>query len=211
MTILTASQTWPFGAALAVMLGLALLEVAGLMMASSPSVWLDHFMPHLHVDADGPLGWLQVGRVPLLVLLILFLAGFSMSGYAIQAVAYHQSGELLSPLLASIPASLAGIAAWAFGGAVVGRLLPGDQTSAVSELSLIGRAGVLMRGTAVRGHAAEAKVYDSFGRAHYVMVEPEDETQSLAEGCAVLLVGKVGARFHCIVNPYATTAQSDRP
>ncbi|MCZ8255461.1 MAG: DUF1449 family protein, partial [Polaromonas sp.] len=75
MIIFTAAETWPFGAALAVMVGLSIVEGAGLMLAHSPSHILESLMPHIPDDMEGPLGWLHVGKVPLLVLLILFLAG----------------------------------------------------------------------------------------------------------------------------------------
>jgi hypothetical protein len=80
--------------------------------------------------------------------------------------------------------------------------MPKDETSAVSELSLIGRAGIIVRGTATQSLAAEAKVRDAYGRAHYVLVEPDFADQSFAEGSDVLLVKKVGVRYRCIRNPH---------
>jgi hypothetical protein len=81
-------------------------------------------------------------------------------------------------------------------------VMPKDETSAVSETTLIGRAGVIVKGHAKAGLAAEAKVRDSYGRSHYVMVEPDVETEVFNEGSDVLLVKKVGARFRCIRNPH---------
>ena len=36
---------------------------------------------------EGALGWLHVGKVPVLVLLVLFLLGFALCGYAVQLIA----------------------------------------------------------------------------------------------------------------------------
>lgn len=204
MLILTAPQTWPFGAALATMVGLAALEGIGLLFAASPAMWLDDLLPDAPEGMDGLLGWLHVGRVPLLVLLILFLAGFAVAGYAVQTASYQMVSTLLPAWLAAIPAGLAGLSCVSAGGAVLKKLFPGDQTSAVSEQSLLGRAGVVVRGIARQGLAAEAKVSDVHGHTHYVMVEPDIAGDTLDEGSPILLVRKVGARFHAIVNPHPT-------
>lgn len=202
MVIFTAPETWPFGAALAVMVGLSIVEGAGLILAYSPSHLLDSLLPDTPDGADGPLGWLHVGKVPLLVLFILFLAGFSVSGYVIQSAAHGLSGALLPAWLASIPAFLAGVSTVNGIGGLIARIMPGDETSAVSEQTLIGRAGVIVKGHARDGMAAEAKVRDANGRAHYVMVEPDIAEQILNEGTAIVLVRKAGARFKCIRNPH---------
>lgn len=202
MILLTAEQTWPFGASLAVMLGLSVLEGAGLLIAHSPSSWLDSLLPEAPDGVDGPLGWLHLGKVPMLVLLILFLTGFALSGYLIQGVALSLSGHLLPAWVASIPAAFAGLSVTSGLGNLIARVVPRDESSAVSEQSLIGRAGVVVRGIARNGFAAEAKVRDVHGRAHYVMVEPDLPEQTFEEGTNVLLVKKIGVNFRCIRNPH---------
>lgn len=202
MIIFTAPETWPFGAALAVMVGLSIVEGAGLILAHSPSHILESLMPDVPDGVEGPLGWLHVGKVPLLVLLILFLAGFTVSGYVIQSVSHGLAGSLLPAWLACIPAFLAGISTVNGVGGLLAKIVPGDETSAVSEQTLIGRAGVIVGGHARDGMAAEAKVRDANGRAHYVMVEPDIADQTLDEGTAIVLVRKAGARFKCIRNPH---------
>lgn len=144
----------------------------------------------------------HLGKVPLLVLLILFLAGFSVSGYVIQVAAQSVSGSLLPAWLASIPAVFAGMSTLSGVGALLAKVVPGDETTAVSEESLIGRVGVIVRGVAKQGLAAEAKVRDSYGKAHYVMVEPDLPEQNFDEGASILLVRKTGVRFRCIANPH---------
>lgn len=202
MVVLTAPESWPFGSALAVMVGLSVIEGAGLLLSTSPSHWLDSLIPDQPHILDGPLGWLHVGKVPFLVLIILFLAGFAVCGYAVQTIAFTVLGGLLPAWVASIPAALTGISTVRAIGALLARIAPGDETSAVSEQSLIGRAGVVVRGNAKADFAAEAKVRDAHGRVHYVMVEPDFPDQTFAEGTDVLLVKKVGARFRCIKNPH---------
>jgi hypothetical protein len=195
-------ETWPFAAALAVMVGLAVIEGLGLMLAYSPSSALDAMLPDSIDGVDGALGWLHLGRVPMLVLLILFLAGFAIAGYVIQGVTLKVTGAMASAWIVAIPAALAGVSTVSSIGALLARIMPKDETSAVSEQSLIGRAGMIVRGNATQSMAAEAKVRDVHGRPHYVLVEPDFADQSFAEGTDVLLVKKVGSRFRCIRNPH---------
>ncbi len=202
MTILTAPETWPFGAALAVMVGLSIIEGAGLLLAYSPSQLVDGLLPDMPDGADGLLGWLHIGKVPVLVLLILFLSGFAIGGYVVQASAQSVAGLLLPAWLASLPAFLAGVSTVKGIGSVLAKVMPQDESSAVSEQSLIGRPGVVIQGIARDGMAAQAKVRDSHGRAHYVMVEPDLSEETFAEGSDILLVKKIGARFKCIRNPH---------
>jgi hypothetical protein len=202
MILFTAPQTWPFGAALALMVTLSVLEGLGLLLAHSPSGFLDNLLPEAPDGVDGPLGWLHLGRVPMLVLLILFLTGFALSGYLIQGVALSLAGHLLPAWVAGIPAALAGLSVTSALGGLIAHLIPHDESSAVSEQSLIGRAGVVVRGVARAGMAAEAKVRDMHGRAHYVMVEPDLPEQVFEEGASVLLIRKLGASFRCIPNPH---------
>lgn len=204
MTILTAPETWPFGASLAVLVGLSIIEGAGLLLAHSPSQMLDSLLPDMPDGADGTLGWLHVGKVPLLVLLILFLSGFALAGYVLQASVQSFSGVLMPAWLASIPAFLMGISTVKGIGGVLAKIIPQDESSAVSEQTLIGRTGVVIQGIARDGMAAQAKVRDSYGRSHYVMVEPDLMEETFDEGSDILLVKKVGARFKCIRNPHPT-------
>lgn len=201
MNVLVAPQTWPFGAALAVMVGLAIIEGAGLLLAAHPSGWVEDLLPD-HPDADGVLGWLHVGKVPLLVLFILFLAGFALAGYVVQATVQSITGTLLPAWLASLPAVLAGLSSLRGIGGLIARVVPRDESTAISEQDLVGRAGIVIAGVARAGLAAQAKVRDTYGRNHYVMVEPDVEGQTFGEGASIVLVRKAGARFRCIANPH---------
>ncbi len=197
-----AQETWPFGAALLLMLALFIIEGAGLLFSVSPSSWLDGLALDTPDGVEGSLGWLHLGKVPFLVLLGIFLAGFALSGYAIQGFCQALLENLLPAWLVSFPATLAGLSLVSGLGGLIARIMPSDETSAVSELSLIGRAGIVTQGIARHGMAAQAKVRDMHGRVHYVMVEPDLEGDTFEEGSTVLLVRKIGAKFHGIKNPH---------
>src|SRR5687768_5609748 len=80
--IIAAPANLPFAVALLVMLMIGAVEALGL---GASAVHLD-----AHADMDGGgdlLGWLGIGRVPLLMLLVVFLALFGLAGLAIQQFA----------------------------------------------------------------------------------------------------------------------------
>ena len=200
MNLLTAQQTVPFGAAFVVMLGLAVLALVGLLSSFSPSEWIDHsLLPEPNSDAglDGVLGWLHLGKVPTLILLVLLLAGFSICGYLVQMLASGVSGAYLPGLVASLPAGAGAIAA-------VRRIIPRDESSIVSEREFIGRVATITSASTREGLASQARLRDAHGRAHFLLAEPDVAGLVLADGMEVLVVSRVGSIYRVIANPHPT-------
>ena len=207
MTLFTAPQTLPFGVAMLVMIGIGVIEGIGIFLAASPSELIEH---HFHLDQpgiDGPLGWLHIGKVPLLVLLVLFLLGFAIGGYLIQMFWHSLFGAYLPSPVAVIPAGLIGLSNVHMLGGLLAKIMPKDQTTAVSEQTLIGRVGMVVTGTAKQGMAAEVKIKDQHGNTHYLMVEPDVPEEEYEQGTAVLIVKKQGAIYRGIRNPHPTLIQ----
>lgn len=204
MNLFTAPETLPFGVAVALIVAIALLEGLGMLVALSPSNFIDDLLPHDMPDSglDRVLGWLHLGRVPALVLLLLFLLGYALFGYALQKVAFNLAGGFLPAWLAGLLAVPPGLATVRGLGSLVAHIIPRDETSAVSEQSLVGRGGVISAGSARRGLAAQARVRDAHGRIHYLMVEPDLDDEVFEEGAQILVVRKVGAFYRCIANPH---------
>jgi len=202
--LFTAPETWPFGVAFALIVGIALIEGLGMLISLSPSNWLDDLLPDVNGDSglDRVLGWLHLGKVPSLVLLVLFLTGYAVFGYSLQKVAHGMLGFYLPVWLAGLAAIAPGMATVRSLGALIAHIIPRDETSAVSEMSLIGRPGVVSAGAARRGWAAQARVRDTHGRTHYLMVEPDVDEEVFDEGAQILVVRKVGAFYRCIANPH---------
>jgi len=204
MGLFTAPETLPFGIAFALIVGIALLEGFGMLVSLSPSNLLDDWLPEVgHEGAlDRVLGWLHLGRVPALVILLLFLLGYTLFGYSLQKVAFGLTGAYLPGWLAAILAVPSGLATVRGLGALVAHIIPKDESSAISEQSLVGRVGVVTAGAARRGLAAQARVRDALGRSHYLMVEPDFDEEVFEEGAQVLIVRKAGAFYRCIANPH---------
>ena len=86
MTDFFEPQLWPFAVALGLVVALAVIEAAGLLIGISVSHW-DH--GEVAVETDGlvgnALGWLHFGKVPLLVILIIFLMTFAVTGIIVDS------------------------------------------------------------------------------------------------------------------------------
>jgi membrane protein implicated in regulation of membrane protease activity len=204
VSLFTAPETLPFGVGFGLSVGIALLEGFGMLVSLSPSNLIDDWLPDVGGEGalDRVLGWLHVGRVPALVLLLLFLAGYVLFGYGLQMVAHGLLGGYLPAWMAGLLAVPSGLATVRGLGSLIAHIVPRDETSIVSEQSLVGRVGVVTAGVARRGLAAQARVRDALGRSHYLMVEPDLDDEVFEEGAQVLIVRKAGAFFRCIANPH---------
>lgn len=203
MTLLTTPETWPFGVALVLLVALCIAEGVGLLLAASPSTLIDGWLPDMD-GAEGSLAWLHLGRVPTLVVLGLFLMGFALAGYVIQAFLHRVTGGYGSSWWVSVPAFLAGLSTTRLLAGLLSQVIPREETVAVSEQTLIGRVAAVTQGVAREGMAAQAKVKDQHGRVHHILVEPDVAQDVFEEGSQVLLVNKVGARYKGIQNPHPT-------
>lgn len=204
MNLFTSPETLPFGVAVALIVAIALLEGLGMLIALSPSNLIDSWLPEHAAETglDRVLGWLHLGRVPALVLLLLFLLGYALFGYALQKVAFNLFGGFVPAWAAALLAVPPGLATVRGIGSLVAHIVPRDESSAVSEQSLVGRAGIVSAGAARRGLAAQARVRDAHGRTHYLMVEPDLDDEVFEEGAQILIVRKAGAFYRCIANPH---------
>lgn len=189
MDLLIAPEAVVFTAACVLMLAIGAIEALGL---GGGDVDLD-------LDS-GMFDWLGVGRVPLLVLLVAFLAAFGSVGLAGQQTALEWTGALLSPWIA-IPAALVVALPLTAGlSRILARVIPQDETTAFEIDDLVGRAGIITVGRAASGSPARTRVVDPHGQAHHVLVEPNDPAESFAEGDTVLLVRREGIGFRAILH-----------
>ena len=197
MTLLE-PHNMPFAAALVIMAVLAIVQFIGVADFGDADVDLDADGDGLP-DAgmfDGLLTLLGIGRVPLTIWLALFLFLFAAIGISVQELAENMTG---SPLYSWLAALIAGGAALPVTGILarpLGRVMPKDHTTAVNTGSLVGRRAKITDGVARAGSPARARVKDVHGQAHYVMVEPHEETSELHAGDEVLLVRREGNTFY---------------
>jgi hypothetical protein len=197
-------EAWPFLLSGLLLIALTLIELAAQLIGMGGAAALDAWiLGENGMDiADSWLGWLHVGKVPILVLLIIFLTFFSLSGAGLLLLAKALFGLIPPAWLAGGLAALIALPGVRTAGGVLGRLIPRDETSAVSLDSLVGQVATVISGTARVNYPAQARVRNPAGQQFYVHVEPDDPAQTLATGDAVLLVRQLsGARFQAIANP----------
>jgi membrane protein implicated in regulation of membrane protease activity len=199
LDIIAAPANLPFLVALLIMLMIGAVEALGL---GASAVHLD-----VGADLDGGgdlLGWLGIGKVPLLMLLVVFLAVFGLAGLAIQQFAGPLSLWIAVPGAAAAALPLTGL-----GARGLARIMPQDETTAVSLDSLVGRRATITIGTARRGSPAQARVSDIHGQPHYVMVEPYDDAHAVGEGETVILERRQGNIFIALGRPAGLESRFD--
>lgn len=196
LEFLAAGENLAFVIALGTMVLIGLVEAVGLGSSA-----LGH---DLDIDGHGEwLGWLGFERLPLLMLLVVFLACFSVIGLVGQQIALSAIGTLLPGWIAIPAAGVAALPATGGMARIVGAIMPRDETTAIGIDQLIGLHAHILVGTAAAGSPAKARVRDFHGQTHYVMVEPDTPDTRFTEGTEILLVRRENQVFRAI--------SSDRP
>ena len=210
--ILLAPDVRPFAVAAAIMLALGGIELLTTLVGFSLSRVVGK---DIEADGDSGLGglflWINAGRLPLLVLIILALGVFAIAGFFLQGLA-HGVGL-------SIPASIAAIAAAGFSLPVIrltsrgiARIIPRDETYAVEEADFIGHVAEVSIGPLDQGLPGRVRLKDVFGNWHSLVARASPDSTPLPVGASVLLVDRDAKSFIAISAPADLIAQqhSDR-
>jgi len=210
--LLLADQCFPFTLALMLMALISLIEGVALVFAGGAvSHALDSLIPaDLGVGTLADmLGWIRVGQVPVLMLVIIFLTSFGLVGICAQWALHEQLGRFGPAWLVSIPAAIVALPVMHIFGGVIHQVLPTDETAAISEADLVGKVAVIVDGVATRGVPTQARVSVQ-DHQHYVLVEPLLEQHRFVAGDRVLLetLLKPGAFAGSIAQ--AATGETDR-
>ncbi|WP_395340409.1 YqiJ family protein [Ningiella sp. W23] len=208
---LFADANFLFSIAIGIVFFLGLLEAFGLLIGISLAAFLDNISPidvDLSADPDisasGPsdaLSWLCLNRLPLMVWLVLFLTCFGITGYTINFLSASFFNIYFAGVISISAALIAGLLLTARIGRVLARIIPKNESSAVSSSSFSGKLATITTGTARWGSPAEASVIDDFNQKHYVMVEPIESDQVFASGQQVVLVQKGKSSWQAISYP----------
>lgn len=231
LEFLCAQQNMPFTVSIGIMLFIALIEGVGAIIGFGVSDMIHSLFPSLHFDIDIPdldadldghhvdidassgftklLGWLRIGQVPFMAWLILFLTSFGLIGLIAQTISENITGMLLPGSIGSIIAFVATLPVVRVCGRFIAKVMPQDETDAVSEASFIGRTATLVLGTASAGKAAQAKLRDQHGTTHYIMVEPDVADQVFSQGDTVLVVSQAGAVYKVIEDTISDVTHQD--
>ncbi|WP_201829500.1 OB-fold-containig protein [Microvirga zambiensis] len=211
MDVLLSGSYQPFIVAGLVMTCLVAIETISLVAGFSLSHFIDQSFESetfggYHADTGetgfigGLMGWINAGRVPLLIVIITWLAAFAAAGFMLQTLA----ASLLAPLPVAVAGFIAfGLAAPAtrFTTRLVSRIVPRDETYVVSDADLIGRVAEVTLGPLDRGPAGRVKVRDTHGNWHFPMAKLADGHDPIPVGAQALLVERNGTTFLVIPAP----------
>ncbi|MCO4782337.1 MAG: DUF1449 family protein [Candidatus Cloacimonetes bacterium] len=203
LEFVSASPNLPFTVCILLLLGLSFLELVSMSFGLGISSFLDQMIPEVDFDIDLDvnaeidhpglhvfLQWIPVGRVPSLVIIILFLLIFGLIGYGLQLISMKSTGTMSNPWAVSGVCFLISFPLLSITSRALSRIIPGDETSAVSNLSFEGKTAIVTIGEAIWEKSTEAKLQDEHGKTHYLMVSPNQKDSSLKQGDEVVIIEK---------------------
>ncbi|MFT5660045.1 MAG: hypothetical protein ACI9TV_000679 [Sulfurimonas sp.] len=203
-----------FTVALVLMLFISILEGITAILGFGISSFLETILPDLDLElgsADASegvlskiLSWLNYGKVPVLIIFVCFLTAFGLVGYSMQYMFYALTSSLLSQIIV-VPIAL--IITFPFVRlftSLLEKIMPKDETSALSQESFIGKVAVITLGKASYGLPAEGKIKDKYGQTHYFMIEPESQEIEFIQGEDVLLSKQKLNGFYAIKNEHSS-------
>lgn len=204
-----AEQNGPFLATLAITLAIAAIETLSLVAGFGLAEMIDEVLPDF--DAETPevessfftdaMSWLNVGKVPFLVLLLVFLGSFTVIGYGLQLAFGGVAGFLLPAVVAGPLAFIPSLPATRLASRVFGKLMPREETYAVGDEDLVGRIAVVSLGPVTRRRHGKAKVGDRHGNTHFVRVRAAEKGNRHEVSDEVLLVSHARGLFDVIAPP----------
>jgi hypothetical protein len=207
--ILLAPEVRPFAVAAAIMVVLGGLELLTTLVGLSISELIGH---DVAVDVDSHTGigglflWINAGRVPLLILIILALGVFSIEGFLLQGIA-HAVGTALPAAIAAVAAAAGSIPVIRVASRGLARIIPRDETYAVSDADFVGKVAVVAVGPLDQGLPGRVRLKDVFGNWHTVSARASPDSQALPVGASVLLVDRDARSFVAISAPADLIAQ----
>ncbi len=223
----TAPENLPFAVALGLFFLIGILQTVSLLTGISLFGWIDDLLPDFDFDADadfdvggdfdvdvdaeaGPdtvaeaslvaqiFAWMNFGKVPFIISFLAFLFLFACIGYNAQLALFESGLGMLPAIIIAPIAFLVTLFPLKWANGILGRVVPKDETNAVSSHTFIGRVAAITIGEATHERTAEAKLRGPLGRTHYVMVKADREGDHFPQGEHVLLVGEEEGHFTVI-------------
>ena len=212
--ILLAPDVRPFAISAAIMVTLGGIELLTMIVGFSISELIGKDFA-LETESHSAIGglflWINAGRLPLLILLILALGVFAIAGFLLQAVA-HSIGTAVPVALAALAAFAISLPAIRVTSRGIARIIPRDETYVVDEADFIGHVAEVSIGPLDQGLPGRVRLKDVFGNWHSLVARASPESTPLPVGASVLLVDRDAKSFIAISAPDDLIAQqrSDR-
>jgi YqiJ-like protein len=212
--ILLAPDVRPFAIAAAIMVTLGGIELLTMIVGFSISELIGKDFA-LETESHSAIGglflWINAGRLPLLILMILALGVFAIAGFLLQAVA-HSVGTAVPVTLAALAAAAISLPAIRVTSRGIARIIPRDETYVVHEADFVGHVAEVSIGPLDQGLPGRVRLKDVFGNWHSLVARASPESIPLPVGASVLLVDRDAKSFIAISAPADLIAQqrSDR-
>ncbi len=207
--VLLAPEVRPFAVAAAIMATLGGIELLSMLVGFSIG---ELFGKEIAIEADshnalgGLFLWINAGRLPLLILIILALGIFSIEGFLLQGIA-HGAGVTVPVFIAALVAVAGSIPVVRASSRGISRIIPRDESYAVNEADFVGHVGEVSVGPLDQGLPGRVRLKDVFGNWHTVSARASSDSQALAVGASVLLVDRDARSFIAISAPADLIAQ----
>ncbi|MFS8044268.1 OB-fold-containig protein [Rhizobium sp. BR 314] len=210
MHLFLAPECVPFAIAAMILIGLTAIEILSMLLGFSLSelIGKPHFDGHDGALA-GLLSWINIGGVPLLILIMLLLGMFAITGFAVQTVADSISAPLPA-IVAVIPATVLTIPLVRGSTRTIARLIPRDETYAVDSADFVGRTGTVTIGPLDQGLPGRVSVKDAFGNWHQLRASAAKGEGPLPIGAKVLLVDRKADIFIAVSAPSDLVESGDK-
>ncbi|GES46582.1 membrane protein [Rhizobium dioscoreae] len=210
MHLFLAPECAPFAIAAMILIGLTAIEILSMLLGFSLSelIGKPHFEGHDGVLA-GLLSWINIGGVPLLILIMLALGIFAVTGFAIQTVADVIRAPLPA-IVAAVPALAVTIPLVRGSTRMIARIVPRDETYAVEADDFVGRTGTVSIGPLDQGLPGRVSVKDAHGNWHQLRASAAKDESPLPIGAQVLLVDRKADIFIAVSAPSDLVRSDDK-
>jgi hypothetical protein len=201
--ILLAPDVRPFAIAAAIMVTLGVIEMLTTLVGFSFGQFLGQDASvdtGSHHGLDGLFLWINAGRLPLLMLIILALGIFSIEGFLLQGIA-HMIGTTVPVAIAAVAAAAGSLPVIRSTSRGLARIIPRDETYAVSDADFVGKVALVSVGPLDQGLPGRVRLKDVFGNWHTIAARASPDSEALPVGASVLLVDRDAKSFIAISAP----------
>lgn len=165
----------------------------------------EHFLDATHLGEV--FDWLNFGRVPFAILVMLLLVTFGMVGIMLWQIL--PALPVWSFAFAAAPAA---VGVTKIMGGWIAHLLPQDESYAVNRDNLIGRRGVVTLGPLDDGPPGQIRVRDQHGELHNLRAAPADAGMAIEKGVEVVVIARAEGEANVyLVMPFVEEASQGGP
>ena len=162
-----------------------ILEIFGLFIGMS-TMLQSHIMGHIdangngipdHLEAQGfsLFSWLNPGRVPFMVMMVIFSTVFTVVGFGTQWMFLGATSHY-APMILSVPIVLAiTLPITRSGTNAIAKIIPRDETNAITLESLTGDQGWVIIGPISSKVSGSVRITDKYGTDHYLTAFSEGD------------------------------------